>query len=76
MSPELIAILSAFVTLGFGIVGGFAWMLHQMDARFDKVDERFDKVDERFAEMSRDVTDLKVAVARLEGGRPQLLTGR
>ena len=48
----------------------------KVDARFEKVDARFEKVDGRLESLARDITDLKVSVARWEGPRPHLLTAK
>ena len=43
----------------------------KVDARFDKVDakseSRFEKMDTKFDAMARDLADVKVSVARIEG---------
>lgn len=87
MSAEMIMTLSAFITLGIGMAAGFAWTVRRIDtsadsvrsdlgARIDKVDSRIDKVDDRLESLGRDMTELKVSVARLEGPRPHLLTAK
>jgi len=108
MSAELIATLSAFITLGFGMVASAAWMIRRIDtsteslrtdlggridkvdsridkvdaridkvdARIDKVDSRLDKLDDRLEGLGREITDVKVSVARWEGPRPHLLTAK
>ncbi|REJ08070.1 response regulator [Microbacterium bovistercoris] len=43
MSAELIATLSAFITLGVGMFAGFAWMLHRMDTLEGKLTARIDE---------------------------------
>src|SRR5690625_300948 len=52
MSVELIGVIITAASLVVTVVGGLfavsAWILRQMDDRFDKVDARFDKVDARF----------------------------
>lgn len=69
MSAEVIAIViaaaSLLVTLGGGFFAGFAWVVRRMDERFDKVNERIDG-------LRGEVTEVKIAVARLEGPRPKL----
>lgn len=37
------------------------------DERFARVDERFDRMDERFDRLERELTEVKISVARLEG---------
>lgn len=68
----IIAAASLLVTLGGGMVGGLAWVIRRGDERLDKVNERFDKVNERLDGLHAEVTEVKIAVARLEGPRPHL----
>ncbi|WP_022880157.1 hypothetical protein [Microbacterium sp. B19] len=73
------------------VLGGMKWMLDRVEkrtsARFDRVDQRFDRLeartDERFAEVDRRLqevggllTEVKIAVARLEGPHPPFLFAR
>ena len=82
MSAELIATLSCFLTLGIGMFAGFAWVVRRMDAgderleqkltaRLDaveaKTEARFDAMNLRIDALGRDLTDVKVSVARIEG---------
>lgn len=91
MSVELIAAIITAASLVITVVGGLfavsAWILRQMDARFDKVDARFEKVDEQFNNVNEqfkematqmsglraELNDVKVAVARLEGPHQRLI---
>lgn len=91
MSVELIAVIITAASLVVTVVGGLfavsAWILRQMDARFDKVDARFEKVDEQFNNVNEqfkematqmsglraELNDVKVAVARLEGPHQRLI---
>lgn len=84
MSVELIAVIITAASLVVTVVGGLfavsAWILRQMDVRFDKVDARFEKVDEQFNNVNEqfkematqmsglraELNDVKVAVARLD----------
>jgi chromosome segregation ATPase len=45
----------------------------RIDERFERIDERFDRVDERFQGLERELTEVKISVARLEGPRPRLI---
>lgn len=69
MSAELIGIViaavSLLVTMIGGFVGGFGWVIRRMHERFDQVNARIDGV-------QREMTEVKIAVARLEGPRPRL----
>lgn len=91
MSVELIAVIITAASLVVTVLGGLfavsAWILRQMDARFDKVDARFEKVDEQFNNVNEqfkematqmsglraELNDVKVAVARLEGPHQRLI---
>lgn len=61
VSPDMIGILIAMVTLGItlgGITIGMTRRLEtRMNARFEKVDERFEKVDERFEKFERSMDE-------------------
>ncbi|UJP08927.1 hypothetical protein L2X99_10580 [Microbacterium sp. KUDC0406] len=57
MSAELIATLSAFITLGIGMFAGFAWVLHRMDAKFDSLDHKIDGVGAGLTTRIDDKTD-------------------
>lgn len=68
-SPEIIATLGIGVTLLVSMLGGFAWIISRTDARFDALASRIDAVE-------HEIVEVKIAVARIEGPRPQFLTGR
>ncbi|AZH80030.1 hypothetical protein CSX12_17045 [Microbacterium sp. Y-01] len=86
MSPEtLTIILSAIgvvLTLTTSLFAAGAWMVRRIDDRIDAVDEKLstridavdDKLSARIDAVATDVTDLKIAVARLEGPPRHLLT--
>jgi hypothetical protein len=88
VTPEtLTIILSAIgvvLTLTTSLFAAGAWMVRRIDDRIDAVDEklstRIDAVDEKLSTridaVATDVTDLKIAVARLEGPPRRLLTSR
>ncbi|WP_350350613.1 response regulator [Microbacterium sp. A8/3-1] len=90
VSVEAITTIAAAVSIVVAFAGLFGWFIRRLDARFDKVDERFDKVDERFdkvdarfermedrlSSVAHELTEVKVAVARLEGPPPRLVTAR
>lgn len=48
----------------------------RVDARFEKVDARFDRLEDRIAGIEHELTEVKIAVARLEGPQPRLVTAR
>ncbi|WP_017203443.1 hypothetical protein [Microbacterium algeriense] len=78
MSTEVLAIVVSAIgivlTLGTSLFTAGAWMLRRIDDRIDAVDE---KLSTRIDAVATDITDLKIAVARLEGPPRHLLsTGR
>lgn len=80
MSAEVLMVVIATASLAVTFIGalfaGLAWVVRRMDERLDKsydrVDERFDKVDQRPDGLQSELTEVKIAVARLEGPRPRL----
>ncbi len=88
MSAEVIAIvisaaalLATFVTM---FIGGFAWVIRRMDERFTSVEEklgtRIDSIEEklgvRITAVERELVEVKIGIARLEGPPRQLLAAR
>ena len=75
MSAEILAIVVSAVgivlTLGTTMLAGFAWCVRRIDAVDRKSSERSDRLEHslgaRIDALAADVTDLKIAVARLEG---------
>ncbi len=53
--------------------GRFDRVEQRADERFAMVDGRFDRMDERFDRLERELTEVKISVARLEGPRPRLI---
>lgn len=47
-----------------------------VDRRFAEVDRRFAEIDGRFAEVGATLTDIKIALARIEGPHPPFLIAR
>ncbi len=45
----------------------------RIDERFERIDERFDRVDQRLRLVELEMTEVKIAVARLEGPTPRLM---
>jgi hypothetical protein len=45
----------------------------KVDARFDKVDARFERVEDEIAVLRDGLTEVKIAIARLEGPPPRLV---
>ena len=91
MSVETLAIIISaaglFVTLGGGLLAGFAWIIRRTDSQFAELRsefrEEFRRVNEEFRVVHNELrllrgelTEVKVAVARLEGPREQLILPR
>lgn len=77
MSAEVFAIVVSAVgmvlTLGTSIIAGGAWIVRRIDAVDTNLSARIDAVEEkltaRIDALAAEVTDVKVAVTRLEGPR-------
>lgn len=71
MSAETIAIvLSAVgivVTLGVAMFAGFSWCVRRTDELETKLTTRIDGLEARLGAVAADTTELKIAVARIEG---------
>ncbi|MEN2740573.1 response regulator [Microbacterium sp. X-17] len=80
MSPEVLTMIGLGATLLVSTLGGFAWVIARMDARFERVDARFERLEQnanvRFERLEGELVEIKVAIARVEGPRPRLVTGR
>jgi hypothetical protein len=48
----------------------------RLDGRLDGIDGRLDKLDDGLEGVRREVTEVKISVARLEGPRPRLIEAR
>lgn len=77
MSVETIATIATVVGVGVtmlvSLFGGFAWVIRRSDAHIDAVGDRLDA---RIAGVERELVEVKVAVARIEGPRPRFTTAR
>ncbi|WP_149084038.1 MULTISPECIES: response regulator [Microbacterium] len=80
VSVEVITMLATAATTLVAIISGFGWMIGRMDARFaameTKVDARFAIQDAKFDRIEHELTEVKIAIARLEGPRPRLVPTR
>lgn len=88
MSPEMITILtsSAALLLSFfgTFIGGFAWMIKRTDAILGEqskaltktLAEKIDPQRKRLDSIERELVEVKVAIARLEGPPRRLVTAR
>ncbi|NNH05303.1 hypothetical protein HLA99_15770 [Microbacterium ulmi] len=83
MSTEIIAIVvssaGVVVTVGVALFAGLAWVVRRIDAVESKLTTRIDAVEDKLVEridaMGRELTEVKVSVARWEGPRPRLILG-
>ena len=80
VSVEVITMMATAAATLVAIVSGFGWMISRMDARFEtqdaKFEARFDRLDDRLGRVEHELADVKVAVARLEGPKPRMMTIR
>ena len=80
VSVEVITMLATAATTLVAIISGFGWMIGRMDARFaameTKVDARFAIQDAKFDRIEHELTEVKIAIARLEGPQPRLVSTR
>ncbi|MBO0980964.1 hypothetical protein [Microbacterium sp. SD291] len=60
MSAELIAILTLGVTIVVSMLAGFGWVVRRVDAVDSRLGQRIDR-------LSDEMTEVKIAIARLEG---------
>ncbi|AVL95669.1 response regulator [Microbacterium paraoxydans] len=76
VSVEVITMLATAATTLVAIISGFGWMIGRMDARFAAVDARFAIQDAKFDRIEHELTEVQIAIARLEGPRPRLVSTR
>lgn len=69
MSIESIAVVISAAGLLLGFVSAFAWMVVRMDRGFERVNDRISGVE-------RELVEVKIAVARIEGPGRHLITAR
>lgn len=69
MSVETITTIISAATMLVALASGFGWMVQRADARIAEVNARIDRV-------ADELTEVKVAIARLEGPPPRLITTR
>ena len=77
MSAEIIATLTVGATLLVSTLSGFAWLITRVDTRIDALDDilssRMDRLEVRADGMQHELTEVKIAVARIEGPPRRLL---
>jgi hypothetical protein len=84
MSTDTLALigsgLGGLLTLGIAMFAGFAWVIRRIDTVEQKLGARIDRVEQNQAEFRTSVehefTEVKVAIARIEGPRPRLILER
>jgi len=69
MSAESIAVVISAAGLLLGFVSAFAWMVVRMDRGFERTADRI-------AGVERELVEVKVAVARIEGPGRHLISAR
>ena len=77
MSVETITIIASVAGMFFALAVGFGWIVHRMD-RLEirlsaKVDDTRGELGARIDRVEQEITEVKVAVARLEGPLVQRL---
>lgn len=84
MSPEILTMLGGFATVLVSVLAGFGWMVTRTDRGLARVEEKLDTKIERLRAdvtdeltgLTRELAEVKVAIARIEGPRPRFLTER
>ncbi len=80
VSIEVLTTLGSFVGLLVAVVSGFGWVIRRTDAQLQHVtarlEGRMDRLEDRMGRLERELTEVKIAVARLEGPAPRLVTAR
>ncbi len=80
VTAEMLTTVISFAALLVAIAGGFGWVIHRSDAQFralsDKLDERTRMLQTAVDAQTRELNEVKVAVARLEGPTQRLIPAR
>lgn len=84
VSVEVITMLACAVSIIIAFASGCGWLINRMDVRFARMDARIDekfaaqdaRIDEKFARVDRELAELRIAIARLEGPPRRLATVR
>ncbi len=73
MTPDVIGVVAVFVA-AVTFLGGVAGLLAQQTRRLEsRFESRFDRVESEIASMRNELTEVKIAIARIEGPWPGLL---
>ena len=73
MTVETIAIVISAAGLLLGFIAAFAWMIRRTDAQFERLSDR---LTERISGVERELVEVKIAVARIEGPPRHLVPAR
>ena len=77
MSVETITIIASVAGMFFALAAGFGWMVHRMDRLEHRLSAQIDDtrtgLTSRIDRVEQEITEVKVAVARLEGPLVQRL---
>lgn len=77
MSVETITVVISAATLMLTFFAAFAWMVRRTDAQLDRLEERLEtRLGTRIAGVERELVEVKIAVARIEGPTRRLLSIR
>ncbi|GAA3900754.1 hypothetical protein [Microbacterium invictum] len=84
MSLEIITtVISAaalLLTMIGMFIGGFAWVIRRVDVRIgrgeDRLGERIDGLGERIGGVERELVEVKIGIARIEGPPRRLMPAR
>jgi len=73
VTVETIAIVISAAGLLLGFIAAFAWMIRRTDAQFERLSDR---LTERISGVERELVEVKIAVARIEGPPRHLVPAR
>lgn len=73
MSVELVALVVSTLTMLLGFVTVIGWLVTRTDRQFDKLR---DDLGSRIDGVEREIVEVKIAVARIEGPPRQFLASR
>ncbi|WP_298944470.1 hypothetical protein [uncultured Microbacterium sp.] len=84
MSVELLALIISTLTLLLGFITVIGWLVTRTDRQFERLAQnlgaRVDSVEHtlaaRIASVERELVEVKIAVARMEGPPRHLVVGR
>jgi len=66
MNVDWIQTLTIIGSIIIPMMAGFGWLIHRMDAKFDKMGERLDKIDDRMNSMENRLTAVEMRVSFIE----------